>query len=202
MGSSHTDHEPSSRGHDQAMKEPMVMMAVDHYGHYSWVQVPIVALALWLFPTLGSEGKFTPFALFLGAAMSITAFPVLARILTDRGLYKTRIGTVALTVGAVDDVVVTGIRRTGSPRVVDGNELAFCQHHPENRLEAPPSCRRELAGEDVGVLEGQGGRDARREKLRQPRLDDHATCTASLCQPLKDDIGVDDRSPAPHQASL
>ncbi|HEX2063606.1 MAG TPA: cation:proton antiporter, partial [Acidimicrobiales bacterium] len=80
-----------------------------------------VALALWLFPTLGSSGKFTPFALFLGAAMSITAFPVLARILTDRGLYKTRIGTVALTVGAVDDVtawcmlavVITVARATG-----------------------------------------------------------------------------------------
>jgi Kef-type K+ transport system membrane component KefB/nucleotide-binding universal stress UspA family protein len=80
-----------------------------------------VALALWLFPTLGSGGKFTPFALFLGAAMSITAFPVLARILTDRGLYKTRIGTVALTVGAVDDVtawcmlavVITVARATG-----------------------------------------------------------------------------------------
>jgi Kef-type K+ transport system membrane component KefB/nucleotide-binding universal stress UspA family protein len=63
-----------------------------------------VALALWLFPTLGAGDDFLPFALFLGAAMSITAFPVLARILTDRGLYKTRIGTVALTVGAVDDV--------------------------------------------------------------------------------------------------
>jgi Kef-type K+ transport system membrane component KefB/nucleotide-binding universal stress UspA family protein len=80
-----------------------------------------VALALWLFPTVGAGAKFTPFALFLGAAMSITAFPVLARILTDRGLYKTRIGTVALTVGAVDDVtawcmlavVITVARETG-----------------------------------------------------------------------------------------
>jgi Kef-type K+ transport system membrane component KefB/nucleotide-binding universal stress UspA family protein len=80
-----------------------------------------VALALWLFPTLGAGDKFLPFALFLGAAMSITAFPVLARILTDRGLYKTRIGTVALTVGAVDDVtawcmlavVITVARESG-----------------------------------------------------------------------------------------
>ena len=80
-----------------------------------------VALALWLFPTLGAGDDFLPFALFLGAAMSITAFPVLARILTDRGLYKTRIGTVALTVGAVDDVtawcmlavVITIARDTG-----------------------------------------------------------------------------------------
>lgn len=63
-----------------------------------------VALSLWLYPTLGSGSSFSAFALFIGAAMSITAFPVLARILTDRGLYKTRLGTVALTVGAVDDV--------------------------------------------------------------------------------------------------
>src|SRR4051812_19565432 len=48
----------------------------------------LVALAL--FPSLGSAtGKFTPFALFMGASMSITAFPVLARILTERGIYKT-----------------------------------------------------------------------------------------------------------------
>lgn len=62
-------------------------------------------LALYLFPTLGSEsGRFVPFALFLGASMSITAFPVLARILTERGIYKTPLGTVALTCAAVDDV--------------------------------------------------------------------------------------------------
>ncbi len=63
-----------------------------------------VALALMLYPALGSGGRFSAFALFIGAAMAITAFPVLARILTDRGLYKTQLGTVALTVGAVDDV--------------------------------------------------------------------------------------------------
>jgi Kef-type K+ transport system membrane component KefB/nucleotide-binding universal stress UspA family protein len=63
------------------------------------------ALALALFPTLGSEsGRFTPFALFLGASMSITAFPVLARILTERGIYKTPLGAVTLTCAAVDDV--------------------------------------------------------------------------------------------------
>ena len=62
-------------------------------------------LALYLFPTLGSEsGRFTPFALFLGASMSITAFPVLARILTERGIYKTHLGAITLTCAAVDDV--------------------------------------------------------------------------------------------------
>ena len=64
-----------------------------------------VALALLIFPTLGSsEGEFLPFALFLGASMSITAFPVLARILTERRLHKTKLGAVTITCAAIDDV--------------------------------------------------------------------------------------------------
>jgi Kef-type K+ transport system membrane component KefB/nucleotide-binding universal stress UspA family protein len=51
-----------------------------------------------------SAVNFTAFALFLGAAMSITAFPVLARIITENNLQKTRLGTLALTCAAVDDV--------------------------------------------------------------------------------------------------
>ena len=63
------------------------------------------AVALALFPTTGSsKDSFTPFALFLGASMSITAFPVLARILTERRLSRTQLGTVTLTCAAVDDV--------------------------------------------------------------------------------------------------
>ncbi len=45
------------------------------------------------------------FVLFLGTAMSITAFPVLARILTDKGLIHTPIGGIALAVAAIDDVL-------------------------------------------------------------------------------------------------
>jgi Kef-type K+ transport system membrane component KefB len=48
--------------------------------------------------------SFTSFALFMGVAMSITAFPVLARILTDRGLARTELGVVALGCAAIDDV--------------------------------------------------------------------------------------------------
>jgi Kef-type K+ transport system membrane component KefB len=43
--------------------------------------------------------------LFMGAAMSITAFPVLARILTERNLHKTRTGVLAITCAAMDDVM-------------------------------------------------------------------------------------------------
>jgi Kef-type K+ transport system membrane component KefB/nucleotide-binding universal stress UspA family protein len=73
--------------------------------HYSIV-IPLVfgiGAALLVFPLVGS-GDFTGFALFMGAAMAITAFPVLARILTDTGLYKTRLGALAITCAAVDDV--------------------------------------------------------------------------------------------------
>ena len=63
------------------------------------------AFALWLYP-LYSTGvfSFTTFALFIGVAMSITAFPVLARILTDRGMQKTRLGVLALACAAIGDV--------------------------------------------------------------------------------------------------
>src|SRR5205823_7054807 len=51
------------------------------------------ALALWLYPRVsGADVPFTSFALFMGVAMSVTAFPVLARILTDRGLTRTELG--------------------------------------------------------------------------------------------------------------
>lgn len=62
-------------------------------------------LALWLYPRLAPAGvPFTSFALFMGAAMAITAFPVLARILTDRGMERTELGVIALSCAAADDV--------------------------------------------------------------------------------------------------
>jgi Kef-type K+ transport system membrane component KefB len=63
------------------------------------------ALALALYPRVSSRDvPFTYFALFCGVAMSVTAFPVLARILTDRKVQNTRLGVIALTCAAVDDV--------------------------------------------------------------------------------------------------
>jgi Kef-type K+ transport system membrane component KefB len=62
-------------------------------------------LALVLYPRLSNqEVPFTSFALFLGVAMSITAFPVLARILTDRRMQHTHLGIIALACAATDDV--------------------------------------------------------------------------------------------------
>ncbi|AZB71428.1 cation:proton antiporter [Synechococcus elongatus] len=45
-----------------------------------------------------------PVSLFLGVALSITAFPVLARILTERNLQRTPLGSLALTCAAIDDL--------------------------------------------------------------------------------------------------
>lgn len=79
-------------------------------------------LSLYLYPRLSdSSVPFTHFALFMGTAMSITAFPVLARILTERRLLRTPLGGVAIACAAVDDVtawcilagVVLLVRATG-----------------------------------------------------------------------------------------
>jgi len=62
-------------------------------------------LALALYPRFaGARATFVAFTLFVGAAMSVTAFPVLARILKEYGLLKSRVGTLALASAAVDDV--------------------------------------------------------------------------------------------------
>jgi Kef-type K+ transport system membrane component KefB len=63
------------------------------------------ALSIFLYRDLASPGtSFHAFALFIGVAMSITAFPVLARILEDRNLTNTHLGAIAITCAAVGDV--------------------------------------------------------------------------------------------------
>ncbi|PRZ43409.1 Kef-type K+ transport system membrane component KefB [Antricoccus suffuscus] len=53
----------------------------------------------------GEEIELYAMTLFLGVAMAITAFPVLARILTDRGMHRTPIGVLALACAAIDDIL-------------------------------------------------------------------------------------------------
>lgn len=69
-----------------------VMLSLGLYTHYAPADVPFYA-----------------FALFCGIAMSITAFPVLARILEERHLTHTPLGATAITCAAVDDVTAWGI---------------------------------------------------------------------------------------------
>lgn len=64
-------------------------------------------LALYLYPRLSDPSvNFLSFALFMGAAMSITAFPVLARILSERAMLRTKMGSLAITCAAINDVAV------------------------------------------------------------------------------------------------
>jgi Kef-type K+ transport system membrane component KefB len=64
-----------------------------------------LGLAYFIYNSFAPQGiEFISFGLFLGIAMSITAFPVLARIVQERGLHKTKIGTVAITCAAADDI--------------------------------------------------------------------------------------------------
>ena len=63
-----------------------------------------IAVALPIYELVGPDKKFVAFALFMGVAMSITAFPVLARILVERRMLKRPVGALTLACAAIDDV--------------------------------------------------------------------------------------------------
>ncbi|PVH25067.1 cation:proton antiporter [Sphingobacterium corticibacter] len=81
-----------------------------------------IGLAYFLYENHAPQNvQFLSYSLFIGIAMSITAFPVLARIVQERGLQKTRLGTVVITCAAADDItawcilaVVIAIVKAGS----------------------------------------------------------------------------------------
>lgn len=81
-----------------------------------------IGLAFLLFPDYGPRDKgVLAFALFMGISMSITAFPVLARIIQEHGLTRSQLGTMAITCAAVNDVtgwcllaVVMGLVQSGT----------------------------------------------------------------------------------------
>ncbi len=64
-----------------------------------------MVLAYFIFQqTAPPDISFLSYALFIGISMSITAFPVLARIVQERGMTKTRLGSIAITCAAADDI--------------------------------------------------------------------------------------------------
>lgn len=81
-----------------------------------------VGLSYFIYEQFAPDGiQFLSFALFMGIAMSITAFPVLARIIQERGIQKTKLGTLVITCAAADDItawcilaVVIAIVKAGS----------------------------------------------------------------------------------------
>ncbi len=81
-----------------------------------------VGLAYFIYTEFAPQGvAFSSFGLFLGISMSITAFPVLARIIQERGMQKTKLGAMVITCAAADDItawcllaVVIAIVKAGS----------------------------------------------------------------------------------------
>ena len=64
-----------------------------------------IGLAYFIYESFAPEGvQFLSFGLFMGIAMSITAFPVLARIVQERGITKTRLGAIVISCAAADDI--------------------------------------------------------------------------------------------------
>ena len=79
-----------------------------------------IATAVPLFPLIGPETRFLPFALFMGVSMSITAFPVLARILVERRMLRHPVGAMAIGAAAVDDVTAWALLALASGVAVTG----------------------------------------------------------------------------------
>ncbi len=115
-------------------KKAMSAIAISHAS----IVIPFAMgtlLSLWLYPQLADrQVPFLSFSLFIGIALSITAFPVLARILTDRQLHETPVGVVALSCAAADDVtawcllsLVVGNANTeiGAAWIAIGGSVAF-----------------------------------------------------------------------------
>lgn len=88
----------------QVQRNSHVAIAVSHVS-IAFPYLLGVLLAYFLYGDLsGPSATFTSFALFMGVSMSITAFPVLARILQERGISRTFLGSTAMTCAAVGDV--------------------------------------------------------------------------------------------------
>jgi len=103
------------------------------------VAIPMVlgiAVAIPTYELVGPDTEFAGFALFMGVAMSITAFPVLARILVERRMLTRPLGATAMTAAAIDDVtawfliaLATAIAVSGSTSevfVTIALAIAFC----------------------------------------------------------------------------
>ena len=85
-----------------------------------------MSVAYVLFEQFG-QGGFVPFALFMGVAMSITAFPVLARILTERRMLQRPVGATALASAAVDDVTAWALLALASAAAMSQSALDAVQ---------------------------------------------------------------------------
>ena len=97
-----------------------------------------ILLGMWLYEGhkqgglgAGQEVDELAFVLFIGASMCVTAFPVLARILTDRGMQRTPLGVIALACAAIDDVIAWSLlaaaRPSRAPRATRSGRSSSCR---------------------------------------------------------------------------
>ncbi len=123
-------------------------------------------VALPLYPLLAPDIRFAAFALFVGVSMSITAFPVLARIISERRMLKRPLGALALSAAAVDDVtawfliaLATAVASAGSGVAVletIGWAAVFCLGMAF--LVRPILARAAIAYDEAGRVPGRGSR--------------------------------------------
>ena len=86
-----------------------------------------VAVALPLYGLLGPDKPFVAFAMFIGVAMSITAFPVLARILLERRMLKRAVGAMAMGAAAIDDVTAWALLALSTALAGSGSTLTVAR---------------------------------------------------------------------------
>jgi Kef-type K+ transport system membrane component KefB len=78
-------------------------------------------VALPLYKILAPDVRYTPFALFMAVAMSVTAFPVLARILTEHRMLKRPVGALTMAGAAIDDVTAWGLLALATAAATSGS---------------------------------------------------------------------------------
>lgn len=83
-----------------------------------------LATALPVYRLVGPDKDFLPFALFMGVAMSITAFPVLARILVERRMLRRPVGALAMAGAAIDDVTAWSLLALATAVAGQGSSLS------------------------------------------------------------------------------
>ena len=100
-----------------------------------------IAVALPLYKLLGPDNKFVAFALFMGVSMSITAFPVLARILSERRMLKRPLGSLTIGCAAIDDVGVVSDRARHHDRRLGLVRAVVCDGRSRRSLRARDGVR-------------------------------------------------------------
>ena len=97
-----------------------------------------IAAALPLYKLVGPDKKFVAFALFMGVAMSITAFPVLARILSERRMLQAgRSARWRIACAAIDDVTAWFLIALATAIAVSGSVRRRRQDRSARRSPSP-----------------------------------------------------------------